>query len=163
VGGQSIKELNDAIARELSAPSVPKDGLASGREGPLWYRGLAREKEADARAEVDALLARHGVRHIVIGHTTTPGAIIPRFEGKILLIDVGLSRYYGARPACLVVDRGKAWSLHRGKNLRLPVDGGPSLLEYLRAAQALDPPSSPLTPLIANQGRYPLPAASSRE
>ena len=36
--------------------------------------------------------------HVVVGHTTTPGAVVSRLDGKILLIDTGLSDHYGTAP-----------------------------------------------------------------
>jgi hypothetical protein len=153
----SISDINDRVSEEIRRTDLSKDGLAASRGGPLWYRGLALEKEDDLRASVEVLLMRFGVRHIVIGHTTMPGAVVPRLGGKVLLIDVGLSRHFGARPACLVVQHGAAWALHRGRLLPLPTGEDDALLTYLRAAEALDPPPSPLTTLIANQGRLPLP------
>jgi hypothetical protein len=108
------------------------------------------------RPYVDQLLAGHGVAHVVVGHTTAPGAVVPRFGGRVLLIDVGLSENYGAHPACLVVQGGAAHALHRGRLLPLPTDRGDGLVAYLRAASALDPEPSPLGPLIAAGGRLPL-------
>ncbi len=148
------------MRNELRQAVVPADGVAAGREGPLWYRGLARDTEDDLRTTVDALLAHFGVRHIVIGHTTMPGAVVPRLGGKLLLIDVGLSAHFGATPACLVVEHGVPYVLHRGKLLRLPAGDPVGLMEYLRAAEALDPAPSPLAPLIANDGRLPLPTVA---
>jgi hypothetical protein len=45
-----------------------------------------------------------------------------------------------------VIEDGRPFALHRGRKLALPLDG--SLLPYLEAAAALDPPPSPLLPLI---------------
>jgi hypothetical protein len=154
----SVREINERMRAELRLRDVPKDGLASGRGGPLWYRGLAQDAEADLQPYVDQLLARYGVSHIVIGHTTTPGAVVPRLGGKILLIDVGLSAGYGTHPACLVVQNGTAFALHRGQLLRLPLGDEGSTVDYLRAAAALDPQPSSLDSLIAAGGRLPLPA-----
>jgi hypothetical protein len=156
LSGMSIREINDRVRAEIHLSLVPKNGFAVGRDGPLWYRGLARDPEDGLRPHVDALLATHGVAHIVVGHTTTPGTVVPRLDGKILLIDAGLSAYFGARPACLVVQQGTAFALHRGRLLPLPLGPGTNLLDYLRAAAALDPQPSPLGPLIEAGGRLPL-------
>jgi hypothetical protein len=45
------------------------------------------------------------VSRMVIGHTPTGGAVLPRYGGKVLLIDVGISRVYGGRR--------HAWSLRK--------------------------------------------------
>lgn len=158
----SISEINDRLSAEVRQHDVPKGGLAAGRDGPLWYRGLAGDTDVNLRAPVDALLARFGVKHIVIGHTTMPGAVVPRLGGKVLLIDVGLSRYYGAHAACLVIQRGTPYALHRGRLLPLPLSDDGALLSYLRSAAALDPAPSPLRPLIDAGGHLPLPADSEK-
>jgi hypothetical protein len=129
-------------------------GTAIDPEGPLWYRGLAGAPEAELQAHVDAVLKKHGVARIVIGHTPTAGAVLPRFGGKVLMIDVGLSKAYGRRLACLVIEDGKAFAIHRGTKLDLPEGSSKgSLLKYLRAAAALDPAPSPLAPLIEAGGK----------
>ncbi len=151
----TVASLNDAIRAELADVAPPTGGVALDPEGPLWYRGLALEAEESLAPHVDALLARHGVARIVIGHTVTPGAILPRFGGRVVLIDVGLSTIYGGRPACLVLENGVALARHRGT--RLPLPPAADLLGYLKAASALDPVPSPLLPLLANGGRFPLP------
>jgi hypothetical protein len=151
----TVDSLNETIRAELSDPSRLADGVAMDGEGPLWYRGLALGDEDSLASHVDGLLAHHGVSRIVIGHTVTPGAILPRFGGKVLLIDVGLSEAYGSRQACLVLEKGFAFARHRGTRLEVP--SGLDLLGYLQAAAALDPAPSPLIPLIANNGRFPMP------
>jgi len=94
------------------------------------------------------VLAKHGVKRIVIGHTPTAGAVIPRFGGKVIVADVGLSKAYGSRLACVLIENGKVSAIHRGKTLPLPEGNGPALIEYLKAAAALDPAPSPLNPFI---------------
>jgi hypothetical protein len=153
-----LREINERVRAEIAQPDLPLDGLAARADGPLWYRGLAQGSEDELLPHVQQVLATHGVKHIVVGHTTTPGAVVPRFGGAVVLIDVGLSAYYGARQACLVVRRGEAFALHRGHLLGLPLAGAGGVMAYLRAAADLDPEPSPLGPLLAAGGRLPLPA-----
>jgi hypothetical protein len=140
-----IRRINERVRQELAEGAAR--GIVADDEGPLWYRGLARH---DARG-LDAVLKNYGVKRIVIGHTFTEGAVTPRFGGKVLLIDVGLARLYDPklRMACLLIEKGKAWALHRGTRLELPSDDGPELLRYLKQAAALDPAPSSLTERIA--------------
>ena len=159
--GRSLHRINDDVRAEIGRAEVPKDGLSVGRNGPLWYRGLAEDADDDLRARVGRLLVDYGVSHIVVGHTTTPGAVVPRLGGRILLIDVGLSASYGTHPACLIVENGTAYALHRGRLLRLPLGDAAGTITYLRAAAALDPQPSSLDPLIANGGVLPLPAETA--
>ncbi len=138
----SIAAINQKLRAELEDFTKLAGGVAADEEGPLWYRGLASGEEASLTAHVEQILEQYGARRIVIGHTVTAGAVIPRFQGKVLLIDVGLSAVYGARRACLVLEGGKAYALHRGKKLSLPMDSGPALREYLEQAAGLDPSPS---------------------
>ena len=93
-----------------------------------------RESPGGAR---DWVLERLGAKTIVIAHTPTKGMIMPRFEGKVLMIDVGLSQFYGSHTACLVVEDGKPFAMHRGEKVALP--GMPSdLARYLGQIRGLD-------------------------
>ena len=143
-----VSEINAAVRAELNDFGKLEGGLILDQEGPLWYRGLAQEDEAALAPHVETLLKNHQARRIVVGHTPTPGAVLPRFEGRVVMIDVGLSKAYGARRACLLLEHGQAYAQHRGKKLPLPADSGAGLLAYLREAAALDPPPSPLGALI---------------
>jgi len=150
----SAETINDKIRQELRDFSLLKGGIATDAEGPLWYRGLAKDDEAALSEHVETYLKMHDAKRMVIGHTPTAGAIIPRFGGRVLLIDVGLSSAFGARQACLVIEAGKVFALHRGKLLEIPSEPGAPLLNYLKSAAALDPSPSPLLELIGElQGR----------
>jgi hypothetical protein len=81
---------------------------------------------------------------VVIGHTPPAGAIMPRVGGRVVMIDVGMSAVYGGRLACLLIEGGMAYAIHRGKKLALPGDSPDEMLKYLTAAAALDPQPSPL-------------------
>jgi hypothetical protein len=86
------------------------------------------------------------VSHIVLGHTPTAGAVTPRFGGKVILIDVGLSKGYNDSPACLLVEGGKPFAVHRGKKLELPM--GKDASAYLKQAAEIDPPGTNLRKLL---------------
>ena len=155
----SITELNGKIRDELEDLKKLEGGVTMDPEGPLWYRGLANGSEQELGSHVDQVLKNYGVRRLVLGHTPTGGAVLPRFDGKVILIDVGLSKLYGGTPACLISEGSKLQALHRGQRLELPTapDG---LTAYLSAAAALDPPPSPLQKLIQaiSSGGLPLPS-----
>ena len=144
-----IRDINNEIRKELKDFSLLKGGLALAEDGPLWYRGLAQGNQRDLLPNVEAALANYGVKRIVIGHTPTAGTVMPRFGGRVLVIDVGLSKYYGSRLACLVIENDEPYTLHRGKRLNLPDGSREGVLAYLKAAAALDPQPSPLAPVIA--------------
>jgi len=144
----SIQDINLEIRWELGAFNQLGDGIARDEEGPLWYRGLALEPESTLAAHVDQILEHYGVRRIVVGHTVTQGTVIPRFQGKVLLTDVGMNAVYGSRLACLILENDVAYVLHRGVKIPIPSGTGSDLLPYLKRAATLDPQPSPLEELI---------------
>jgi hypothetical protein len=77
--------------------------------------------------------------------------VTPRFGGRVLLIDIGLARLYDSlgRMACLVIEKGEPYALHRGTMLELPKDSTTDMLRYLKQAAALDPTPSSLSKRIA--------------
>jgi hypothetical protein len=81
-------------------------------DGPLWYRGLAEGDENRIRPLVDRLLQNFDVDRIVVGHSYTGGAVMPRVAGKVVMVDVGLSRVYDNNPklACLEIDKGQPFA-----------------------------------------------------
>jgi hypothetical protein len=141
-----VSTINTEIREELNNFEKLQGGMAQDPDGPLWYRGLAQTPESALGPQVDPALKSYGVQHIVIGHSIQP-AILPRAGGKVITIDVGMSKVLGGAPAALVVEDGKFFVLHRGTRLELPLDGG-DVVAYLKAASALDPQPSPILSLI---------------
>lgn len=117
----SESRFNDRVREDIILPlsPVPEENVTQDPQGPLWYRGLAQETEESLAPLVEQLLARHKVRRIVVGHTPTRTGVVSRLQGKVILADVGLSQYYGARRACVVLERGEAFSLDHGKLTQL--------------------------------------------
>ncbi len=139
-----LRRINDRIREELQDFAKLEGGMTMDDEGPLWYRGLMQGEEDPLRRHVETVLSSFGVTRIVVGHTTTGGAVTPRFEGKVIGIDVGLSRVYGGPPACLVVEKGQFYAIHRGVKLELPLGPGADVAAYLKKAEALEPAGSTL-------------------
>jgi hypothetical protein len=127
----TIPEFNETVRGELDDLQKVENGMTADTDGPLWYRGLAELPESGLAGHVDNVLKTHGARHIVIGHTPQP-AVLPRFGGKVIIIDVGLSKVFGGPPALLIIEGTKYYALHRGQRLDLPVDGG-DVAPYLKA------------------------------
>jgi hypothetical protein len=146
----SLASLNAGVRQALdpTAPA-PEGNIAEDPEGPLWYRGLATGDEGALSPLVDSVLQSFDVHHVVIGHSVTPGTVWPRFDGKVIAIDVGLSAVYGGPPACLIIEKGTPYTLHRGTKLAIPLGG--DIRPYLEAAAALDPPDSRLRKYLAEQ------------
>jgi hypothetical protein len=149
---RSLKSINEEVRAELAKADRARGGITQDEAGPLWYRGLMLDEESNETTArlVGRLLEEFNVQHIVVGHTANP-AILPRFDGRVLGIDVGLARVMGGPVAYLLIDKGTYYAVHQGRQLALPAKGGSSTLEYLRSAAALDPPGSRLRVLIDNR------------
>jgi hypothetical protein len=140
--GMPLEDINQQIRHELAGNLGEEPGLSEADDGPLWYRGLAQNDEATEMAHVDELLAFYDVDHIVLGHTPGTGVILPRFEGKVLIVDTGLSSYYGAHGASLLIEGDEILAHQGGEQYRIPQ--GESPLQYLQevAARKADAPAA---------------------
>jgi Calcineurin-like phosphoesterase len=147
---EPLEWINEMVAAELNdLTSIKKDGPVMGTDSPLWYRGLSQDDGPEIAAHVDKVLAAYGIKRIVVSHTVMPGAIIPRFGGKVIVIDVGITAVYGGHRACLLLEDGVPYAIHRGVKLDLP-SGGAEYVSYLKKALALEPPGSPLAKFTAD-------------
>jgi Calcineurin-like phosphoesterase len=144
-----IAEMNRKIRAELHDFRLLDGGVSTDGAGPLWDRGLAMGAEADTAPLVDSILSAYGVSRVVIGHTPTMGAVIPRFGGKVILIDVGLSKVYNQSPACLVVEDGKLFAMHRG--VKIPLPDGRDLSSYMKQLGDVEPAGTNLRKFLAHQ------------
>ena len=146
VADMSLTQINDRIRQELADLELIDGGLAVDEQGPLWYRGLAQAPEAELLEHVDRLLARHKVRHIVVGHSIggagTPPAV--QREGD-----------HDRRGPVLVLRRAAGVPGRRGRALvhapprracGAALDG--NLRPYVEKLAALDPPPSPLLKIL---------------
>lgn len=145
----SIGEINDRVRDELSHPGNIADGIITDLQGPLWYRGFSSGTTV-ADADLKQTLEKFGAARQVAGHVDAGTAVMPLFAGRVVLIDVGLSRSErrSVGLACLMEENGQLYALHRGSRLALPKDDGKDLLRYLKEAAALDPQPSPLASRI---------------
>jgi hypothetical protein len=103
------------------------------------------------------VLKAQQAQHIIVAHTPFP-AILPRFAGKVITLDVGLSSPFKGPPAFLIVEGTRFYVMHRGKRIVLPVDGRGAqyqreVLDYLREVLAADPKNSQVRKLIAGNAR----------
>lgn len=133
----TLDQVNERIRSELADLNKLKGGLAANEDGPLWYRGLALQPEPELQAHVDRALAHFRAQRFVVGHSMRAPVIVSRFNGRVILIDVGLSAAYGGPAASLVIEGGRLVVLHRGTPLDFPADG--NLRAYIEKAASVDP------------------------
>ena len=98
-----LVEINRRARVALLAGDASDEAISNDQMGPLWYRGLVtRAGEAAAgrptiESELDGALRGQGVKRLVIGHTPQIKGIAILRGGKLILIDTGISRYYGGK------------------------------------------------------------------
>jgi hypothetical protein len=105
---------------------------------------------------VDAILAEHGVEHIVVGHTPTSGVIWPNYGGKVLMIDTGISHAYGSHLGYLEITPEGYFAGYPGG--RVPIPSGPDgAVAYLEKVIAMDPGNAHLAKRLALLKQPPAP------
>jgi hypothetical protein len=112
------RELTDDIAKTRQSP---QGALATSEDGPLWFRGMAREDETTWLPSLERVLAGIGARAVVVGHTVTKdGHIQSRFGGRVITIDVGMNPIYGANLGALeIAADGTMSALYEGRREEL--------------------------------------------
>lgn len=144
----TLRAINERVREELQSTDRLDDPIADDILGPLWYRGLALDEEAVEESYVDVLLDFYGVDHIVVGHTPSYETIVPRYNGKVIVIDSGISTFYHGAVTSLVVEGGRMLNFHRGQQIEIPV-GEHGLLDYYRRVAELEPDSVSLREAIS--------------
>jgi hypothetical protein len=107
---QGIAAMNDAVHEAMWGSG---SAAVLGPDGPLWYRGLADGPEVHACPELTRSLHALGARRMVVGHTRREdGRIATRCDGRLIVIDVGLSAFYdGGHLAVLDLTNGDATAI----------------------------------------------------
>lgn len=120
--GMSRQEVNEAYRQSLGIPRAelmeqPLLAFLYGRLGPLWFRGYFRERDAVTAAQVEDLVQRLGVHHLVVGHTSMDG-VYQHFDGRVYSVDSNIKR--GESGELLLWQEGQ---FYRGTMIgeRLPV------------------------------------------
>ena len=107
----SLGEINETVREGLRDSAKTTEKITTNPDGPLWYRGLALKDEEELDEELKNVFKAHGVERIVVGHTVSKGRIRLRAEERIVMIDVGMSKCYGGPACCLVIEKGKYYSV----------------------------------------------------
>lgn len=116
------KAVVAALRHEPDAPDGPQMILTN-EQGPLWYRGMAQGDETAEAPNVAAVLARYGVRHIVLGHTKAYRMVNSRFDGAVILTDIAAPKACADPHGVLIKEGDKLTVVHRGQKLALGTSG----------------------------------------
>lgn len=139
----SLAELTGMVHQGLQNFDYQNPGILEDELGPLWYRGLATEDEQLRGAMVEAILERYQASRIVVGHTPTQGVVWPRFDGRVILNDVGIAAHYGGYTAALEIRDGETTAIYADGRVPIPADND-GRLDYLRSVVALNPDNAHL-------------------
>ena len=144
----SLQEITDMARVQLQSYDREVDGVLDAENGPLWYRGLAREDEGYFSPAIDQILERYGASRIVVGHTPTGGVVWPRFGGRVVVNDTGIATYYGSNIGWFEQSGGKAYAGYEDRRLELPVTED-NRIAYLEAVIDFKPDNQYLQERLA--------------
>jgi hypothetical protein len=134
----SLDSMTEQVIGKLRKFDPADSGILEDQFGPLWYRGLSGEEPAALPETVDAILARHQAKRIAVGHTVTSGVIWPLYDGKVVMIDTGISSAYGGRIGYLELTPEGPVAGYPGGKIPLPSKDS-DRIPYLEKVIALDP------------------------
>ncbi len=137
--------MNEAVRDALNGQPDPAFAdILTNQEGPLWYRGLSLNQEPTEEPHLAALLARHGVSRIIVGHTKRAATVLPRFGGRVIITDIARRDGYADPHAFLIIENGALTTIHRGHRVPLNVSNQAETCAYLDSVLAFEPQDSPL-------------------
>jgi len=136
--GNSLQWMTDQVHERLRNFDPAAAGILEDEWGPLWYRGLSGEEPVALPESVQAVLDRHGAKHIVVGHTPTSGVIWPGYDGQVIMIDTGISKVYGGYVAYLERTPEGLFAGYPAGRLPLP-QSADALIPYLEQVIAMSP------------------------
>lgn len=117
-----ISEINTRVRTALArGEQLPADTIVESQTGPLWNRSWVNKLQTSANEEIlNQVLASYSVKRMVVAHTPVAPVIVPRFNGKVLLADVGLGAHYGHGFAALEIVGDEAYTLVGARRVKLP-------------------------------------------
>jgi hypothetical protein len=142
--------MNEAVRHALNGQPDPAFAdILTAQDGPLWYRGLSLNDEAQETPHLAALLARHGVSRVIVGHTKRAATVLPRFNGRVIITDIAQPRNHPDPHAFLIIENGALTTVHRGQRVPLLASTREQTCDYLAMIADLDGPSSPVRSSLA--------------
>lgn len=136
--------MNDAIRRALQGrPVAAYADIVTNEEGPLWYRGLARNPEDTERANLDAVLRFHGVTRVVVGHSKQASTVLPRFDGQVLVTDIAVPSGFSDPRSFAIIEGDQVTTIYRGQRVPLTAGTPDERCAYFAAIAAIDNNAGP--------------------
>jgi hypothetical protein len=134
----SLDSITEQVVGNLKQYNPADSGILEDEFGPLWFRGLSGVDPEALPETVDAILAHHKIKHIVVGHTPTSGIIWPRYDSKVVMIDTGIARAYGGYVAYLEITPEGLFAGYPNGKLPLPKSDSEAI-PYLEKVILMDP------------------------
>ena len=103
-----LNDINMHVRMELIGLKPYK--LVYEERGPLWFRDLAKKDEDIFKQDVDSIFTNLKCKFMVIAHTPLVGSIVVskenmnRFQGRVWIIDTGISECYGGHLSALIIE-----------------------------------------------------------
>ncbi len=101
--------------------------------GPLWFRGYGEWSDQEGEEKIEAVLQHLGASRIVVGHTQPPDPsnILPRFGGRVFLIDTGMLRglVENGRPSALEIRGSDVTAIYENGRVALDSASRPSTIQ----------------------------------
>ncbi len=154
--------MNDAVrlnVRGQASPAFPD--IQHNQEGPLWYRGLSQNPEATETANLENVLRGQGVARVVVGHTKVTSTVLPRFNGRVLVADIGVPGSHSDPHAFLIYENETWVTVHRGQRVPITASTPQETCAYLGRIAGLDNGSGPVAELARTQCAAPTAATTS--
>ncbi|MEM1262400.1 MAG: metallophosphoesterase [Pseudomonadota bacterium] len=135
---EPLSTLNTRVRTELADPNaLTAESIVNAPDGPLWSRSAATGAEnATNELEIDGVLATYDAKRMIIGHTPRVGTVLPRFNSKVINVDVGMSKHYGGAVAALEIVGDQLTLIQNGQRFAVPTDND-GVEGYLRAVSPL--------------------------
>lgn len=124
----SVPDVNDEMSRVLFLKNKKRKEFSDlhaflyGNEGPIWYRGLVRDKEKYKPCPADTLqllMKKYGVEHIIVGHTIFDD-ISTFYDGKVIGVNVdNLENREAQRGRSILIENGRYYVVGDKGKIRL--------------------------------------------
>ncbi len=93
------REVHDWLSGKAELPMA----LVAGDESPVWTRDYSNNPDTDDCETLYKTLTAAGADRMVVGHTVKESGITSACNAKVWMIDVGMAKHYGGKPAVLEI------------------------------------------------------------